>query len=92
MMNKKQNLITLTSDEGDIEVEVIDQTIVNGITYLLVADIVSDDEDCDCYILKDISDKDSENADYEVLSAEEADGIFDVFENMLKDDIDLKKE
>ena len=36
---KKENIITLSSDDGDIEVEVIDQTIVDGTTYLLVADV-----------------------------------------------------
>ena len=87
----KENIITLSGEDGDIEVEVIEQTIVNGKTYLLVADVVSDDEDGDCYILKDVSKEGSEFADYEVVPDEEADGIFDVFENMLKDDVTLEK-
>lgn len=92
MSEKKENIITLSSDDGDIEVEVIDQTVINGVTYLLVADVVTDDEEeGDCYILKDVSSKDSEYADYEVVPDDEADGIFDVFENMLKEDIDFKK-
>lgn len=92
-MNKaKQNIITLSSDDGDIEVEVIEETVVDGTTYLLVADVTTDDEEeGDCYILKDVSNKDSEYVDYEVVSNEEADGIFDVFDNMLKEDIELKK-
>ncbi|MBQ7743382.1 MAG: DUF1292 domain-containing protein [Lachnospiraceae bacterium] len=93
MSKEKQNIITLSSDDGDIEVEVIDQTIVEGTTYLLVADLVTDeDEEGDCYILKDVSKPDSEFADYEVVSDEEADGIFDIFENMLKDEVKLEKE
>lgn len=93
MSKEKQNIITLSSDDGDIEVEVIDQTIVEGTTYLLVADLVTDeDEEGDCYILKDVSKPDSELADYEVVSDEEADGIFDIFENMLKDEVKLEKE
>ena len=87
----KENIITLSGEDGDIEVEVIEQTIVNGKTYLLVADVVSDDEDGDCYILKDVSKEGSEFADYEVVPDDEADGIFDVFENMLKDDVKLEK-
>ncbi len=93
MSKEKQNIITLSSDDGDIEVEVIDQTIVEGTTYLLVADLVTDeDEEGDCYILKDVSKPDSELAAYEVVSDEEADGIFDIFENMLKDEVKLEKE
>ena len=87
----KENIITLSSDDGDIEVEVIEQTVVDGTTYLLVADVVSDDEDGDCYILKDVSKEGSELADYEVVPDEEADGIFDIFENMLKDEVKLEK-
>ena len=92
-MNKvKENLIVLNGDDGDIEVEVIDQTVIDGVTYLLVADVVSDDDDeGDCYILKDISDGNSEEANYEVVPSEEAEGIFDTFEKMLKDEIDFKK-
>ena len=89
---KKENIITLSSDDGDIEVEVIDQTIVDGITYLLVADVESaDEEEGDCYILKEVTATGSDYVDYEVVPSDEADGIFDVFENMLKDDIDLKR-
>ena len=91
MSKEKENIITLSSDDGDIEVEVIDQTIVDGTTYLLVADVVeNDEEEGDCYILKDVSAKDDEFANYEVVSSKEADGIFDIFEKMLKDEIDFK--
>ena len=92
MSKEKENIIVLSGEDGDIEVEVIDQTVIDGITYLLVADVVNDDEDeGDCYILKDVSVGDSEEANYEVVPNDEADGIFDTFEKMLKDEIDLKK-
>lgn len=92
-MNKdKENTIVLNGEDGDIEVEVIDQTVIDGVTYLLVADVVTDDEEeGDCYILKDVSSGDSEEASYEVVPSDEADGIFDTFEKMLKDEIDFKK-
>ncbi len=92
-MNKdKENTIVLNGEDGDIEVEVIDQTVIDGVTYLLVADVVTDDEEeGDCYILKDVSDGNSEEANYEVVPSDEADGIFDTFEKMLKDEIDFKK-
>ena len=92
MSKEKENIIVLSGDDGDIQVEVIDQTVIDGVTYLLVADVVTDDEEeGDCYILKDVSSADSTEASYEVVPNEEADGIFDTFEKMLKDEIDFKK-
>ena len=92
-MEENNNFITLSSDDGDIEVEVIDETVIDGVTYLLVADVVEDvDEEGDCYILKDISKPGDSEANYEVGPYDEADGIFDTFKNMLKDEIDLKKD
>lgn len=92
-MAKGEEIITLTGDDGEnIQVEVIEQTVIDGVTYLLVADVLeSDEEEGDCYILKDVSSSDSEDANYEVVPDEEADGIFDTFEKMMKDEIDLKK-
>ena len=92
MAKEKENIIVLNGDDGDIQVEVIDQTVIDGITYLLVADVVTDEEEeGDCYILKDVSSADSTEASYEVVPNDKADGIFDTFEKMLKDEIDLKK-
>ncbi|MBR3288258.1 MAG: DUF1292 domain-containing protein [Lachnospiraceae bacterium] len=92
MSKEKENIIVLNGDDGDIQVEVIDQTVIDGVTYLLVADVVTDDEEeGDCYILKDVSSADSTEASYEVVPNDEADGIFDTFEKMLKDEIDFKK-
>ncbi|MBR1455007.1 MAG: DUF1292 domain-containing protein [Lachnospiraceae bacterium] len=91
MSKEKKNIITLTSEDGDINVEVVDQTVIDGTTYLLVADVTDDDEDSDCYILKEILNNDSDFVDYEVVSDEEADSVFDVFSGMLSDSIELKK-
>lgn len=91
MSKEKKNIITLTSEDGDINVEVVDQTVIDGTTYLLVADVTDDEEDSDCYILKEILNNDSDFVDYEVVSDEEADSVFDVFSGMLSDSIELKK-
>lgn len=93
MAEKKiENIITLSGDDGeDIEVEVIEQTVIDGVTYLLVADVVEGDEDGDCYILKDVSDSKSEEAEYEVVDDSEEEMIFETFEKMLSKDVDLKK-
>lgn len=93
MAEKKiENIITLSGDDGeDIEVEVIEQTVIDGVTYLLVADVVEGDEEGDCYILKDVSDSKSEEAEYEVVDDSEEEMIFEIFEKMLSKDVDLKK-
>ena len=87
----KGNIIVLEGDDSDIKVEVIDQTIINGVTYLLVADVTDDESDSDCYILKDVSESDSDEANYEVVPDDEADEVFEVFSKSLSDDIDLQK-
>lgn len=87
----KENIITLTSDDGEINVEVIDQTVVDGVNYLLVADVTDEEEDNDCFILKDTSNQNSDEANYEVVSDEDADKIFEIFTKMLKEEIDFKK-
>ena len=73
MAKEKENIIVLNGDDGDIQVEVIDQTVIDGVTYLLVADVVTDDEEeGDCYILKDVSSADADEASYEVVPNDEA--------------------
>lgn len=87
---KVENIITLQGDDSDIKVEVIEQTVIDGTTYLLVADVTDDEEDSDCYILKDVSEKNSEEANYEVLDDSESEIVFETFEKMLSKDIDLR--
>lgn len=91
MSKEKKNLITLSGEDEDIIVEVIDQTVVEGITYLLVADVTDEEDESDCYILKEINTSNDE-VNYEVASDEESDKVFEVFSNMLKEDVDMKKE
>ena len=88
---KKDNIITLSGDDGDIEVEVIEETEYNGVKYLLVADVTDSDEDEDCYILKDTSPSDADNADYEIASDEDADIVFEIFNKKL-DEVVLRKD
>lgn len=91
MLKEKKSLITLSGDDGDIIVEVIDQTIVEGITYLLVADVTENEEESDCYILKEVGVLNDE-VNYEVASDEESDKVFEVFSNMLEEDVKIEKE
>ena len=79
--------IRFTSDELQEETEffVLEQTAVNGETYLLVAD--SDDEDAECLILKDTSRDEDPEAVYELVEDEtELDAVSKVFEELLSDE------
>ena len=52
--------IKFQSEDGIVEFYVEEQTTIAGITYLLVSD--SQDDEANAYILKDISEKDSQEA------------------------------
>ena len=78
--------ITLTSDEIHKKEEfyVLEQTRINGVSYILVAD--SDEDDAECLILKDTSDEKEEESIYEVVEDEgELAAIAKVFEELLED-------
>ena len=59
--------------------------------YLLVAD--SEDEDGECYILKDVSGENDSEALFEFVEDDrELDGVMGIFEELLKDaDVELEK-
>ena len=88
MEKEKDNIIKLSSEDGDVEVEVIDQTIIDGITYLLVSEIFEDGENEDCCILKEIPNENSNDIDYEMMPYDEAEKIFDIFEKKSKENRD----
>lgn len=88
----EDNIIVLKGDNNDdIKVRVIEQTVVGNTNYLLVEDL-NDNEDLSCFILKDTSDSNDENANYSILdNDDEFDKIAEIFKNILeKDDIELK--
>lgn len=96
MEEKNDSLITLNGDDGEIQVEVIEQTVIEGITYLLVAtlegeDVEEDDVD-ECMILKDVSKTGDTDASYVVVEGDEEEKAFKVFEKILgEDDINITK-
>ena len=88
--NMATKTITLTTDDDEeIELMVIEQTMINNVNYLLVTD--SEEDEADAYILKETG-AETEEAYYEfVEDSTELEVISKVFEQML-DDIDLKYE
>ena len=93
-------VIKLNTEDGEIEVEVIEQTVIKGVTYLLVATLIDEDatEDDDeekedeCLILKDVSDSSSKEANYVIVEGEEEEDAYEAFEKILEgDNIDLRR-
>lgn len=77
-----EKLIMVDEAGNEVEVIVLEQTTLNGTDYLLVSE--SDDEEADCYILKDLSAKDDPEANYvEVEDDAEWESIASLFEELL---------
>ena len=90
----EERLVTLETDDGEsVEFYVLEETKINGMNYLLVTDAEEDDEDGDCYILKDMSKAEEADAVYEfVEDDDEMDYLFKIFSELMEDmDVDLKK-
>ena len=83
--------IKFQSEDGTaVEFYVEEQTSIGGISYLLVSD--SMEEEASAYILKDVSDADSQDACYEMVEDEdELEAVFKVFQQMM-DDVDFEME
>ncbi|MDF2472295.1 MAG: hypothetical protein K0R92_839 [Lachnospiraceae bacterium] len=92
-MEQKQNKIIFISDDNEeVEFLVLEQTKLNGNTYLLVTDADEEDEEGNAYILKDVSKENEEAAVYDVVDDDtELELIGKIFEELL-DDIELDRE
>ena len=79
-------MIVFTDENGnEIEFEIIEETRINGVNYILVTDDV-ENEEADAYILKDVSSDEDEDAVYEMVEEEsEIDYIGKVFAETMED-------
>lgn len=92
MLDEKK--ITMVTDDGEaVDFYVLEETRINGMNYLLVTDDNGDD-DGDCYILKDLSKDDDEQAVYEfVENDDELDYLYRIFAELLEDaDVEIEKQ
>ena len=79
------------SEEMQEEVDffVLEQTKVNGISYILVTD--SEEDDAECLILKDTSEENTPESVYEIVDDDvELTAIAKVFEELLED-VDIER-
>lgn len=84
--------ITMIMDDGsEVEFSILEQTVLGGVSYILVTD-APDDEDGECYVMKDVStDEDAESVYESVDDEKELDAVFKIFEEMLKDEMDIER-
>ena len=90
----EEKMITLTTPEGEqVEFYVLEETRISGMNYLLVTDSAEEDEEGECYILKDRSRPEEEEAVYEfVEDDDEIDYLFKIFTELIDDmDVELEK-
>ena len=68
----------------EVEFYVLEQTKVNGVSYILVTD--SEEDDAECLILKDTSAEDDKESVYEIVEdVTELGAVLKIFEELLED-------
>ncbi|HIQ73940.1 MAG TPA: DUF1292 domain-containing protein [Candidatus Cottocaccamicrobium excrementipullorum] len=86
--------ITLQTEEGEfLDFFVVEETRLAGVNYLLVTDEEDENEDGECYILRDTSAPEDAEAAYEFVEDEqELENLFQIFAQLLDDaDVELQK-
>ncbi len=79
-----EKIIFQLEDNTEVAFYVLEQTKVNGNTYILVTD--SDDDDAECLILKDTSAQEDVESLYEIVEDDvELTAVLKVFEELLED-------
>lgn len=90
-MDENEKIVMIMDDGSEVEFTILEQTVLGGVNYILVTD-APDDEDGECYVMKDVStDIDAESVYESVEDETELDAVFKVFETMLKDEIDIER-
>lgn len=90
----QEEKITLLTDDGEsVDFYVLEETRINGMNYLMVTDAEEDDEDGECYVLKDVSKAADSDAVYEfVENDDELDYLFKIFTELLADtEVEIRK-
>ncbi len=88
-----QERITLLTDAGEpVDFYVLEETRVGGVDYLLVTDSEESDEEGECYILKDVSKTEDEEALYEFVENDDELGyLLKIFTELTADmDVELR--
>ena len=90
MRNSKNTVIFTTDENEEVEFQILEQTKLNGISYILVTDALEDAQEGNAYILKDASSEEEEASVYDIVEDEnELELIGKIFAELLED-IDLE--
>lgn len=88
-MKDDKKVVFITDDNEKVEFFIIEQTKINGQTYLLASDGIDEET---AYILKDISKDIDESAIYEIVEDEdESNLVAKIFEKLI-DDVEIQVE
>lgn len=74
----------MSEEMQETDFYVLEQTKVNGVSYILVTD--SEEDDAECLILKDTSEEDDKESVYEIVEdVTELGAVLMIFEELLED-------
>ena len=74
----------MSEEMQETDFYVLEQTKVNGVSYILVTD--SEEDDAECLILKDTSAEDDKESVYEIVEdVTELGAVLKIFEELLED-------
>lgn len=93
-MTQEEEKITLQTEDGEfVDFYVLEETRINGMNYLMVTDSADDEEDGECYILKDVSKAEDSDAVYEfVENDDELDYLYRIFTELMEDmEVEIRK-
>lgn len=87
-----EKLIFTNENNEEIEFDIVAQTRVTGVNYLLVAYESEDGEEEDALILKDISSESDPESQYVMVDDDaEFDAVARIFQDELEDEIDIEQ-
>lgn len=92
-MTQEEKITLQTEDGGFVDFYVLEETRINGMNYLMVTDSEDDEEDGECYILKDVSKAEDSDAVYEfVENDDELDYLYRIFTELMEDmEVEIRK-
>lgn len=86
---KVESITFKDENNNDQDFYVVEQTRVNGINYLLVAD--TPEGDAEALILKEISDESAAEAEYVPVENQELlEALMKIFTELLEDDVEIQ--
>ncbi|MDO4938342.1 MAG: DUF1292 domain-containing protein [Lachnospiraceae bacterium] len=92
-MTEDTNKIAINDEEGnEIELFVLEATKINGANYILTTD-AAEDEDGECYILKDVSKPEDTDAIFQFVENEdELNYVGKIFAELMGEDTEVVLE